>query len=78
MNEIIQQLIKQASYSIIETNDAPIISNEFNKEKFVELIIRECAESIEKTIKDDCMSFRAKQACELVSILMLEHFGFKE
>jgi hypothetical protein len=44
MNERIHQLIKQASYNIIETNCAPIISNEFNKEKFAELIIRECAE----------------------------------
>ena len=44
MNERIHQLIKQASYNIIETNCAPIISKEFNKEKFAELIVRECAE----------------------------------
>ena len=44
MNERIQELIKQASYNIMETNGAPIISNEFNKEKFAELIVRECAE----------------------------------
>jgi hypothetical protein len=42
MNPRIQELIKQASYNIIETNGAPIISNEFNKEKFAELIVREC------------------------------------
>jgi hypothetical protein len=42
MNERIQELIKQASYNIIETNCAPIISNEFNKEKFAQLIVREC------------------------------------
>jgi hypothetical protein len=43
MNERIQELYLQASYNIIETNCAPIISNEFNKEKFAELIVRECA-----------------------------------
>lgn len=43
MNERIKELALQASYSIIETDGSPIISNEFNKEKFAELIIRECS-----------------------------------
>ena len=44
MNERMRELIKQASYNIVETNGWPIVSNEFNKEKFAELIISECAE----------------------------------
>ena len=50
MNERIHQLIKQASYNIIETNCAPIISNEFNKEKFAELIIQECISKLDEEI----------------------------
>ena len=48
MNERIQELIKQASYNIMETNGAPIISNEFNKEKFAELIVKSVMADLEK------------------------------
>ena len=44
MNQRIQKLIEQASYNIVETDGWPIVSNEFNKEKFAQLIISECAE----------------------------------
>jgi hypothetical protein len=59
MNERIQELIKQASYNIMETNGAPIISNEFNKEKFAELIVRECCDMVNKHLQhnnpNDCL-----------------------
>jgi hypothetical protein len=66
MNERIHQLIKQASYNIIETNCAPIISNEFNKEKFAELIVRECAKAADSI------------APPIVSDVIKEHFGVEE
>lgn len=53
MNERIKELAKQASYRIIETDGAPVISTEFDKEKFAELIIRECADRIRFCIKND-------------------------
>ncbi len=46
MNEVINQLVEQASYRIIATDDAPIISTEFNKEKFAELIVQECLNTL--------------------------------
>lgn len=46
MNKRIRELIKQASYRIIETDGAPVISTEFDKEKFAELIIRECIDIV--------------------------------
>jgi hypothetical protein len=59
MNERIQELIKQTSYNIMETNGAPIISNEFNKEKFAELLIRECCDMVNKHLQhnnpNDCL-----------------------
>lgn len=53
MNERIKELAKQASYRIIETDGAPVISTEFDKEKFAELIVRECADRIRFCIKND-------------------------
>jgi hypothetical protein len=43
MNERIKELIQKASHRIIETDGAPVISTEFDKEKFAQLIVRECA-----------------------------------
>ena len=55
MNERIRELAEQASYRIIETDSAPIISNEFDKEKFAELIVRECLAICEELGADyDC------------------------
>ena len=48
MHERIQALIERASYRVIETDGAPIISHEFDKEKFAELIVRECALFLEE------------------------------
>jgi hypothetical protein len=49
MNERIQALVAQASYKIIETNEAPIITQEFDKELFAQLIVRECLKIVEPT-----------------------------
>jgi len=47
MNQRIKELVAQASYKIIETNEAPIITQEFDKELFAELIVRECADYLD-------------------------------
>ena len=46
MNERIRQLAEQAGYTegYYASDDGPWIESEFNKEKFAELIVRECAE----------------------------------
>jgi hypothetical protein len=77
MNERIQELIKQASYNIIETNGAPIISNEFNKEKFAELIVRECAKvcKAQSTYDPIVLPYKPSEQFEKA---ILEHFGVEE
>jgi hypothetical protein len=49
MNERIKELVAQASYKIIETNEAPIITQEFDKELFAQLIVQECLKIVEPT-----------------------------
>lgn len=52
MNHLIQRLIEQATtqeaYYPAGCNGYPEYRSEFDKEKFAELIVRECAEVIEK------------------------------
>lgn len=45
MNERIKELAEQAGWTegYYESDDGPFIPAEFNKEKFAELIIRECS-----------------------------------
>jgi hypothetical protein len=79
MNERIQELSGQASeYAAANaTGDwevGPDYQDIFNK-KFAELIVQECAKSIENTIQTDCMSFFPAQACALAKLNMLDHFG---
>ena len=50
MNERIQELAEQAGYTLVETKEWPEVHT-FNKEKFAELIIRECIESSTDLIK---------------------------
>jgi hypothetical protein len=77
MNERIQELIKQASYNIMETNGAPIISNEFNKEKFAELIIRE----YEQFLPEICPWANADEKGPMkgwhVQFVARKHFGME-
>jgi hypothetical protein len=52
MNERIQELIK-ASYETVENEYSRLVTF-FNKEKFAELIVRECIkESIEEIVSDE-------------------------
>jgi len=47
-------------------------------EKFAELIVRECVQSIEKTIETNCDTDSEKMGCEFAITDMLEHFGVEE
>jgi hypothetical protein len=73
MNERIQKLIEQASYNIVETNGWPIVSNEFNKEKFAQLIISECA-----GVCEDYRGTEWGKAAECIGDSIKEHFGVEE
>jgi len=46
MNERIRELAEQAGWTegYYESDDGPFIEPEFNKEKFAELIVKECAD----------------------------------
>ena len=68
MNERIKELAKQASYRIIETDGAPVISTEFDKEKFAELIVRECAEVARLNTRIDSKLY----------LMIKQHFGVEE
>ena len=62
MNERIKELVEQATTTF--DFGAPI--NFFDKEKFAELIVKECANFLKETLDDD---FAADQ--------LEEHFGIK-
>jgi hypothetical protein len=75
MNERIEKLS-------IEANDQT--GNEFDLnhkpldaflEKFAELIVRECIQSIKNTIQTVCDTDSEKMGCEFAITDLLEHFG---
>ena len=78
MNERIKQLAEQAT--IIEygvDNGSDRIN--FDKEKFAELIVKECAELVAKrkdrAIDDGC---NVDEAMSVAEMDLLEHFGVEE
>jgi hypothetical protein len=75
MNERIKELVAQASYKIIETNEAPIITQEFDKELFAQLIVRECAEVC--LAQRDPANLNYKPS-EKFAEAVKEHFGVKQ
>jgi hypothetical protein len=82
MNNRIKQLIEQAEIKFeshpqhqgIDT--AVIIPTDL--EKFTELIVRECTQSIENTIETDCITDGEKMGCEFAILDLLKHFGVEE
>ena len=84
MNERIQELAEQAMVSVSyrvcqntfkETEDplGPLVRYEFSKEKFAELIVRECAKFLEENSGYD----DANNAWYPDPEDMLKHFGVK-
>ena len=68
MNERIRELVKQAT--TIEEHKWGVSYDNFNKEKFAELIVRECAE-----VADTADATREKW--QSIGKFVREHFGVK-
>lgn len=86
MNERIRELSKQAnanelSYAYYRGEKRPenaVTLHSVDLELFAELIVRECVQSIEKTIETNCDNGYEKMGCEFAITDMLEHFGVGE
>jgi hypothetical protein len=85
MNERIQELIKQSGY------DSRYCSEDFDPEKFAELIVRECMTMSDElkaqylTSRKSTMDFDEKNiyaegeaACDVLKYKMKKHFGVEE
>ena len=74
MNERIQQLAEQAEINRFAYNQATMMTErvqEFDKEKFAELIVKECWTTISPFIEDD-------ELAEDALAEIKEHFGVEE
>ena len=82
MNERIRELKIQASKEVWGTNPytgAPEFDGlELDVEKFAELIVRECVQSIENTIQTNCETDGEKMGCEFAITDLKKHFGVEE
>ena len=74
MNERIKELSEQCRFEIQGIN-CEVLGQGFDEEKFAELIVRECARSIEKTIETNCDTDSEKMGCEFAITDLLKHFG---
>ena len=72
MNERIKELIKQAT--TIEEHKWGVSYDNFDKEKFAELIVRECA----KVCRDQPNVYALKADRDNCAIAIEEHFGVEE
>jgi hypothetical protein len=74
MNKRIRELAEQAGWTegYYESDDGPFIEPEFNKEKFAELIVRECADLFEVEYGQSEVSGNE------VAKVVKKHFGVKE
>ena len=75
MNKRINELAEQAGFTEgrYESDDGPWIESEFNKEKFAELIVKECARVVDNlTEQDNPIEYRRTYA---QGADVLEHFG---
>jgi hypothetical protein len=72
MNERIRQLVEQAGYTKGQHDEygRQTVMSEFNKEKFAELIVRECAE-VSKNYAGGSMPLS-------IALAIKKHFGVEE
>jgi hypothetical protein len=85
MNELIEKLSKEANawypmgYPSGEGGDAAwqnlVIFEREDLEKFAELIVQECIQSIENTIQTNCETDSEKMGCEFAISDLIQHFG---
>jgi hypothetical protein len=80
MTERINELIKQATEHDYTTwdsyNQKELVYYKFNKEKFAELIVRECISELEK-IKRSGVPTPIQGGLNLGVVSLKEHFGVK-
>ena len=74
MNNRVKELAEQCRFEIQGIN-CEVLGQGFDEEKFAELIVRECARSIEKTIETNCDTDSEKMGCEFAITDLLKHFG---
>ena len=87
MNERIQELVKQATEEVMRNTPSFLVTNEMWKEKFAELIVRECANLAmnqrHSTSPDDYDEMNPyRQGCDdmasFISGLIRRAFGVEE
>ena len=70
MNERIKELIKQATH--VEEPDGLFSREVFDKEKFAELIVRECQRQVEQYI------YECGEIASIPDTVIMKHFGVEE
>jgi hypothetical protein len=90
MNERIKELAEQATtkisfrldpntYKHIDDPEGDFERVEFDKQKFAELIVRECARlAIEKQTENDVSGIVSKNPAKDFAYALVEHFGVEE
>ena len=63
MNERIQKLVKQATYQVYDSRTG--LMDKFDKEKFVQLLVQECADYVDSAVSNGGVDGRS----------LKEHFG---
>jgi hypothetical protein len=74
MNERIKELAEQCGMAEAADVKAGYIYPP-NMEKFAELIVRECIQSIKNTIQTVCDTDSEKMGCEFAITDLIQHFG---
>jgi hypothetical protein len=77
MNERIKELAEQCRIETYGVN-GELLAADFDEQKFAELLVKECVQSIEKTIETNCDTDSEKMGCEFAITDMLAHFGVEE
>jgi len=77
MNERIRELAEQCRIETYGVN-GELLEFGFDEQKFAELIVKECTQSIENTIETDCITDGEKMGCEFAILDLLKHFGVEE
>jgi hypothetical protein len=77
MNQRIDQLWAQALDAAVPETYTRLSHSQVLKIKqvFADMIVRECVQSIEKTIEVNCAIDDEKMGCEFAITDLLEHFG---
>ena len=77
MNQRIDQLWAQALDAAVPETYTQLSHSQVLKIKqvFADMIVRECARSIEKTIETNCDTDSEKMGCEFAITDLLKHFG---